>query len=40
LRADRLLKPDARSELREEFRERQAGGGWQLKSAYGVRDPS
>jgi hypothetical protein len=35
-----LLKPDARSELRQEFRERQAGGGWQLKSACGVRNPS
>lgn len=23
-----LLRPDARSELREEFRERQCGGGW------------
>ena len=27
-----LLAPDARSELREEFRERQRGGGWQRKS--------
>ncbi len=27
-----VLKPDARSEYREEFRERQAGGGWQLKT--------
>jgi hypothetical protein len=35
-----LLKPDARSELREEFRERQPGGGWQMKSACGVRNPS
>ncbi|MGE0869310.1 MAG: hypothetical protein AB7P03_12145 [Kofleriaceae bacterium] len=26
-----LLRPDARSELREEFRERQPGGGWQPK---------
>jgi hypothetical protein len=25
-----LLVPDARSELREEFRERQVGGGWQM----------
>jgi hypothetical protein len=25
-----LLTPDARSELREEYRERQPGGGWQL----------
>jgi hypothetical protein len=25
-----LLAPDARSELREEFRERQQGGGWQV----------
>jgi hypothetical protein len=28
-----LLVPDARSELREEFRERQPGGGWQVSSA-------
>jgi len=27
-----LLAPDARSELREEFRERQEGGGWQMAS--------
>ncbi|HSO38529.1 MAG TPA: hypothetical protein VLT33_38635 [Labilithrix sp.] len=27
-----LLVPDARSELREEFRERQPGGGWQMSS--------
>lgn len=27
-----LLRPDARSELRPEFRERQAGGGWQASS--------
>lgn len=27
-----LLLPDARSELREEFRERQCGGGWQKRS--------
>ena len=26
-----LLKPEARSEYREETRERQAGGGWQLR---------
>jgi hypothetical protein len=26
-----LLLPDARSELREEFRERQPGGGWRAK---------
>lgn len=26
-----LLKPDARSEYRPEFRERQAGGGWKMK---------
>lgn len=26
-----LLRADARSELREEFRERQCGGGWQRK---------
>jgi hypothetical protein len=24
------LRPDARSELREEYRERQHGGGWQM----------
>lgn len=27
-----LLKDDARSELKEEFRERQDGGGWKLKT--------
>lgn len=27
-----LLKPDARSELREEFRERETGGGWRMKT--------
>jgi len=27
-----LLVPDARSELREEFRERQLGGGWQMSA--------
>jgi hypothetical protein len=27
-----LLEPDARSEYREEFRERQLGGGWLLKA--------
>lgn len=27
-----LLVPDARSELREEFRRRQQGGGWQMAS--------
>ena len=27
-----LLKPDARSEYREDARERQPGGGWRLKS--------
>jgi hypothetical protein len=27
-----LLAADARSELREEYRERQAGGGWQMTS--------
>jgi len=26
-----LLTPDARSELREEFRERQRGGGWRMR---------
>ena len=31
-----LLTDDARSEYRPEFRERQAGGGWQLKGC-GVR---
>ncbi len=35
-----LLVPDARSELREELRERQRGGGWQLApSACGPRKP-
>lgn len=33
-----LLARDARSELREEFRERQQGGGWQLLSATCSRD--
>jgi hypothetical protein len=28
-----LLKPDARSEYRADARERQAGGGWQLKGS-------
>lgn len=28
-----LLADDARSELRAEFRERQAGGGWRMKAA-------
>ncbi len=33
-----ILAPDARSELKEEFRERQTGGGWQmLGSACGAR---
>jgi hypothetical protein len=27
-----LLRPNARSEYREEFRERQSGGGWKLKA--------
>ena len=27
-----LLKPDARSEYRPDFRERQAGGGWTMKN--------
>ena len=31
-----LLTPDARSEIRPEFRERQEGGGWQMKGC-GVR---
>lgn len=35
-----LLVPDARSELREEFRERQRGGGWmQRRPLEGPRDP-
>lgn len=28
-----LLRPDARSELREEFKERQCGGGWMAKKS-------
>lgn len=28
-----LLVPDARSELREEFRQRQQGGGWQMAAS-------
>ena len=33
-----ILRPDARRELKEEFRERQTGGGWQmLGSACGTR---
>lgn len=28
-----LLRPDARSELRDEYRERQVGGGWQMAEA-------
>lgn len=28
-----LLRPDARSELRADFRERQRGGGWQMADA-------
>lgn len=35
-----LLRPDARSELREEYRERQAGGGWQLLEAPRARGPA
>ena len=31
-----LLKPDARSEYRPDARERQAGGGWQLKTGPGA----
>ena len=31
-----LLRPDARSEYRPEARERQAGGGWQLKTGAGA----
>jgi len=31
-----LLLPDARSELKEEFRERQTGGGWQMLGACGA----
>ena len=34
-----LLEPDARSEYRPEFRERQPGGGWQLKGCGTKRDP-
>jgi hypothetical protein len=33
-----LLQPDARSEYREEFRERQLGGGWLLKAG-GAAEP-
>ena len=33
-----LLGPDARSEYRPEFRERQPGGGWQLKSCAVKKD--
>jgi hypothetical protein len=32
-----LLEDDARSELREEFRERQPGGGWQMSSSCGPK---
>jgi hypothetical protein len=32
-----LLRADARSELREEFRERQQGGGWKLAQGCGTR---
>ena len=28
-----LLRDDARSEYRAEFRQRQSGGGWQMKNA-------
>ena len=31
-----LLRPDARSEYREQFRERQCGGGWTLRKASAV----
>jgi hypothetical protein len=34
-----LLRPDARSELREEFRERQPGGGWQMTEAPACGSP-
>jgi hypothetical protein len=34
-----LLVDDARSELREEFRERQPGGGWQVSSSCGAAKP-
>jgi hypothetical protein len=35
-----LLAEDARSELREEYRERQSGGGWKMSgSACGTRKP-
>jgi hypothetical protein len=32
-----LLRPDARSELRPEFRQRQAGGGWEMVPSACVR---
>ena len=35
-----LLRPDARSELRDEHRERQRGGGWQLTEAPRARRPA
>jgi hypothetical protein len=34
-----LLGPEARSEYRPEFRERQAGGGWQMAGGSCGRDP-
>jgi hypothetical protein len=34
-----LLVPDARSELREEFRQRQPGGGWEMSSSKGCGRP-
>lgn len=33
-----LLKPDARSEYRPEFRERQDGGGWKMRSCATIGD--
>ncbi len=32
-----LLRPDARSELREEFRRRQVGGGWEYAEMRGLQ---
>jgi len=34
-----LLLPTARSELRPEFREREVGGGWRMKSCAVERNP-
>lgn len=35
-----LLRPDARSELREEYREREHGGGWKMKDPSDARRSS